>query len=81
MVVLSFFISIKDFVMKALNSYIRKARKKEGLTQEELAAKAGVGLSFVREIESGKAMGQLDRLNAILAMFNKQLDICDKENE
>lgn len=67
--------------MKALNSYIRRARKKEGLTQEELAAKAGVCLSFVREIESGKAMGQLDRLNAILAMFNKQLDICDKENE
>jgi hypothetical protein len=26
-------------------------------------------------------MGPLDRLNAILAMFNKQLDICDKENE
>jgi y4mF family transcriptional regulator len=67
--------------MKALNSYIRRARKKEGLTQEELAAKAGVGLSFVREIESGKPMGQLDRLNAILALFNKQLDICDKENE
>jgi y4mF family transcriptional regulator len=65
--------------MKALNIYIRKARKKEGLTQEELAAKAGVGLSFVREIEAGKPIGQLERLNAILAMFNKQLDICDKD--
>ena len=39
---------------KALGQIIRKERKDQGLTQEELAALAGVGVRFVRELEHGK---------------------------
>ncbi len=39
---------------KALGQLIRKERKNQQLTQEELAALAGVGVRFVRELERGK---------------------------
>ena len=37
-----------------LGNAIRKERKRQGVTQEELAALAGVGIRFVRELERGK---------------------------
>jgi len=39
---------------KDLGQLIRKERKQQRLTQEELAALAGVGVRFVRELEQGK---------------------------
>jgi y4mF family transcriptional regulator len=37
-----------------LGVLIRKERKNQQLTQEQLAALAGVGVRFVRELEHGK---------------------------
>lgn len=37
-----------------LGELIRKERKSQQLTQEQLAALAGVGVRFVRELEHGK---------------------------
>ena len=37
-----------------LSEYIKQKRKKNGLSQVELAERAGVGLRFVRELEQGK---------------------------
>ncbi len=39
---------------KTLGELIRKERKSQKLTQEELAALAGVGVRFIRELEHGK---------------------------
>lgn len=39
---------------KALGAAVREERKNQNLTQEELAALAGVGVRFVRELEHGK---------------------------
>ena len=39
---------------KALGELIRKERKNQKLTQEELASLAGVGVRFIRELEHGK---------------------------
>ena len=39
---------------KALGRAIRNERKIQKLTQEELAALAGVGVRFLRELEYGK---------------------------
>ena len=36
-----------------LSLFVKTMRKEHGLTQEDLAAKAGVGLRFVRELEQG----------------------------
>ena len=36
--------------------FVKEMRKKFGLTQVDLADKAGVGLRFVRELEQGKRL-------------------------
>ena len=38
----------------SLSLFVKEMRKRFGLTQVDLAAKAGVGLRFVRELEQGK---------------------------
>ena len=48
--------------MTNLSSFIKYHRKKQGITQEELASKAGVGIRFIREMEQGKKTLQLDIL-------------------
>lgn len=59
--------------MSNLSSFIKYNRKKQGLTQEELAAKAGVGIRFVRELEQGKETVQVDKVNQVLALFGFSL--------
>ena len=41
-------------------AFVKEARKKFGLTQVDLADKAGVGLRFVRELEQGKQTLRMD---------------------
>lgn len=48
---------------------IKEERKRNGLTQRDLALRAGVGLRFVRDLEQGKASLRLDTLNQVLALF------------
>ena len=59
--------------MSNLSSFIKYQRKKLKLTQEELAAKAGVGIRFIRELEQGKETMQLDKVNQVLALFGFNL--------
>lgn len=59
--------------MNNLSSFVRFQRKKLGITQQELAMKAGVGLRFVRELEQGKPTLQLDKVEQVLALFGFQL--------
>jgi y4mF family transcriptional regulator len=59
--------------MNNLSSFIKYQRKKLKLTQEELAAKAGVGIRFIRELEQGKETVQLDKVNQVLALFGFNL--------
>ena len=40
--------------MSTIGDYIKKERKKAGLTQEDFAIRSGLGLRFVRELEQGK---------------------------
>ena len=59
--------------MNNISSFIRFQRKKFGITQEELATKAGVGIRFIRDIEQGKPSLQLDKVEQVLYMFGFQL--------
>lgn len=59
--------------MNNISSFIRFQRKKLGITQEELATKAGVGIRFVRDLEQGKPSVQLDKVEQVLGMFGFQL--------
>jgi y4mF family transcriptional regulator len=59
--------------MNNLSSFVRFQRKKLGITQEELANKAGVGIRFIRDLEQGKASLQLDKVEQVLHLFGFQL--------
>jgi DNA-binding XRE family transcriptional regulator len=49
-------------------------RKKRALTQQKLAAAAGVGQGFLSEIEAGKKTGDVGTLKRIADALNVRLD-------
>jgi y4mF family transcriptional regulator len=55
--------------MSKISDFVKYQRKKLNLTQEELADKAGVGIRFIRDLESGKETIQLDKVDQVLALF------------
>ncbi len=56
----------------SLAEFVKQRRNAARLTQPELAAKAGVGLRFVRELEQGKETVRLDKVNQVLQLFGYQ---------
>ncbi len=58
--------------MNKIAEFIKTSRKAAGLTQEEFAMRAGLGLRFVRELEQGKETVRLDKVNVALAMFDME---------
>ena len=67
--------------MMTLSEYIKQKRKKNGLSQVELAERAGVGLRFVRDLEQGKQTLRMDKVNDVLDMFGAQLGVVTEEDE
>ena len=73
--------------MNPLSKFVKQRRKALGLTQPDLANRAGVGLRFVRELEQGKESLQLNKVNQVLALFGHRmepapfrLDVDDEES-
>lgn len=64
-----------------LSICVKGLRKQYGLTQEDLAYRAGVSLFFVRELEQGKTSQRIDMVNKVLALFNYELVPHKKEKE
>ena len=58
--------------MNTIAEFIKQKRKEAGLTQEEFAMRAGLGLRFVRELEQGKETVRMDKVNQALALFGMQ---------
>lgn len=56
----------------AFSSFVKERRKSLGLTQQELALRANVGLRFVRDLEQGKESLRLDKVNNILWLFGHE---------
>ena len=50
----------------ALGQQIRRARKEQGLTQQELADAAGVGVRFLSELERGKESAEVGLVLKVL---------------
>jgi y4mF family transcriptional regulator len=59
----------KKMEREHLSTFVKKRRRSLGLTQEQLAQKAGVGLRLVRDLEQGKKTLRLDKVNQILGLF------------
>ena len=58
--------------MNKIAKLIKENRKAAGLTQEEFAARSGLGLRFIRELEQGKEPGRMGKVNAALDMFDME---------
>ena len=61
-----------DYEKSELTEFVRMRRKAVGLTQEEMAKKAGVGLRFVRELEQGKRSLKMDKVDQVLWLFGME---------
>lgn len=58
--------------MNRIAEFIKANRKAAGLTQEEFAARSGLGLRFIRELEQGKQTVRMDKVNVALSMFDME---------
>lgn len=59
---------------------IKDLRKQAGLTQRNLAWRAGVGLRFIRDLEQGKETVRTDKVNQVLKLFGYHLEaVKDRE--
>lgn len=56
-------------------STIKEARKSSGLTQSELASRAGLSLATLQNIEAGKANPELATLERVLQALGMELSI------
>ena len=56
-----------------LSTYVKEMRRQFGLPQVDLAAKSGVGLRFLRELEQGKETLRLDKVNQVLMLFGHEV--------
>ncbi|MGH1351284.1 MAG: helix-turn-helix domain-containing protein [Methyloligellaceae bacterium] len=53
--------------IRNLGEFIRKTRKEQGLTLEQLAAVSGVGIRFLSELENGKETCHIGKVLTVLS--------------
>jgi HTH-type transcriptional regulator/antitoxin HipB len=53
---------------------IRETRRQHKLTQAELAAASGIGIRYVRELESGKPTCQLEKALLVARMLGIKIE-------
>ena len=58
---------------ESLGNIIRAERKRQGLTQLELADVSGVGITFVSQLENGKETAELGKALSVIAMLGIDL--------
>ncbi|RYZ35972.1 MAG: transcriptional regulator [Sphingobacteriales bacterium] len=59
--------------------FVKYQRQSAGLTQLQLAERAGVGLRFIRDLEQGKTSVRLDKVNEVLALFGCAVGVRPEE--
>ena len=58
---------------ESVGNIIRAERKRQGLTQLELADVSGVGITFVSQLENGKETVELGKALSVVAMLGIDL--------
>ncbi|WP_428254138.1 helix-turn-helix transcriptional regulator [Geoalkalibacter sp.] len=56
-----------------LGILLRQARKKQGISQEDLSALAGIGPRLISEIERGKATAEIGKVLQLLASLGLEV--------
>lgn len=65
----------------SIAQFVVRERKRNGLTQAELADIAGVSERFVRVVEHGKQSVRLDALGALLEAFGARLVVARRPRD
>lgn len=60
---------------REIGAAIREARRKRGLTQEQLAVQAEVSRPWLVEVEHGHQRAELDKVLRVLAVLDLTLDL------
>ena len=60
---------------EAVGKLVQDERKRQGLTQLQLAGLANTGIRFVSDLENGKGTVQLQKLQAVIAALGLGLYI------
>ena len=63
-----------DKVTDPLITFVKSRRRSMGMTQKDLADRAGVGLRFIRDLEQGKESLRMDKVNQVLALFGHRME-------
>lgn len=58
-----------------LGTAVRQARREAGLTQGELAARAGVSRPWLSQLENGKRSVEMGKVLAVLAALDLYVDV------
>jgi y4mF family transcriptional regulator len=53
--------------------FLRQQRKASGVTQQQLADMAGVGLRLLRDVEQGRLNLQMEKVNLLLSFYGHEL--------
>ena len=61
--------------MNEIGKKVKETRKKLGLDQKTLALYAGVSTKFISELENGKETVQMNKVIAVLKVFNYKLSV------
>ena len=64
-----------------ISIFVKTKRKEYGLTQEQCAMYAGVGLAFLRALEQGKTTLKVENINKVLKLFNAELQAIEVKNK
>ena len=62
---------------KEFGAAVKKYRKKQGVTQLQVAAFANTGLRFISDLENGKPSVQLDKALRVAKVLGLHLEVED----
>ena len=71
----------RDDVYKAIQQLIVSERKKQKVTQKELAHRTGLSQANISNIENGVTRPTIDSLQKIAEALGKRLLVCFEESE
>ena len=66
---------------KQIGNIIRRARKKQGLTQSQLGDKAGLRQATVSQIESGRPSARIETLLQLFAALDLELCVTERSKD
>ena len=73
---------MSDNIRKKIGETIRRLRKSQGFTQEQLGDKAGISYKFIGEVERGTVNPSLDSLIGISQALNVNVkELFPSEND